>query len=347
MNSLNHILLKQMIDEGYVATQKHPSADLWIYNYTAKAQYEKVWNEITMQCRGLILNSRLEIVARPFKKFFNLGEENSLPLNHVSFEVFEKMDGSLGILYWHNEIPYIATRGSFESQQAMKATEILHSKYSNVHAQLNKSHTYLFEIIYPENRIVLDYGTMEDLILLAVIDTQTGIDIALHEIGMPVVKKYHGIQDIHLLRTLEEKNKEGFVIKYENGYRIKVKFDEYIRIHRIVTQVSTLTVWEFLMNDMPFDDLLDRVPDEFYEWVKNTIAELQVEFKQIEDQCKLDFKQFDTRKETAMYFMTCQYPSVLFYMLNQKNYDKVIWKMIKPDYSKPFSNLINDLSQQT
>ena len=136
------------------------------------------------------------------------------------------------------------------------------------------------------------------------------------------------------------------MIKYENGYRIKVKFEEYIRIHRIVTQVSTLTVWEHLMNDMHFEDLLDRVPDEFYEWVKNTIAQLQVQFKQIEDQCKLDFKQFDTKKETALYFMTCQYPSVLFYMLNQKNYHKIIWKMIKPSYSKPFSITNNDINLQ-
>lgn len=347
MNSLNLILLQQMIDDGYVSVQEHPNADLCIYNYTAKAQYEKVWNEITMQCRGLILNSRQEIIARPFKKFFNLGEENSLPLNQNSFEVFEKMDGSLGILYWNNEIPHIATRGSFESQRAVKATEILHSTYKNIHAGLNKAYTYLFEIIYPENRIVLDYGAMEDLILLAVIDTQTGMDIALHDIGTPVVKKYHGIQDIHLLRTLEERNKEGFVIKYENGYRIKVKFEEYIRIHRIVTQVSTLTVWEFLMNDLSFDELLDRVPDEFYEWIKHTIEQLQLQFNQIEDQCKLDFKQFDTRKETALYFMTCQYPSVLFYMLNQKNYHNMIWKMIRPAYSKPFSTLNNQTNLLT
>jgi hypothetical protein len=31
---------------------------------------------------------------------------------------------------------------------------------------LEAGHTVLFEIIYPENRIVVDYGVMEDLLLL-------------------------------------------------------------------------------------------------------------------------------------------------------------------------------------
>jgi RNA ligase len=31
-----------------------PDADFFIYNYTAKAQYDKIWNEITLQARGLI-----------------------------------------------------------------------------------------------------------------------------------------------------------------------------------------------------------------------------------------------------------------------------------------------------
>ena len=92
----------------------------------------------------------------------------------LPFEVFEKLDGSLGILYWLNNLPYIATRGSFESEQARHATEILHGRYQHTFSSMDTNKTYLFEIIYPENRIVVDYGEMDDLILLTVIDNQTG-----------------------------------------------------------------------------------------------------------------------------------------------------------------------------
>ena len=93
------ISLQSMIDEQYIKVQKHPEEDLYIYNYTAKAQYERVWNEWTLQCRGLIMDADQKVVARPFPKFFNLGEIEGQVLPKESFEVYEKMDGSLGILY--------------------------------------------------------------------------------------------------------------------------------------------------------------------------------------------------------------------------------------------------------
>jgi T4 RnlA family RNA ligase len=339
-------LLKTMIAEGYVHAQKHPTQDLFIYNYSPKTQYERVWNDVTLMCRGLILDADYNILARPFTKFFNLGEIENQVLPNESFEVYEKLDGSLGIMYFVDNQAFIATRGSFASDQAIRANAILQEKYAKIvqdtEGSLDKNKTYLFEIIYPENRIVVDYGTVEDLILTAIVDNKTGEDMPLSDIGFPLVKQYHGIHDIHILRTLEETNREGFIIKYKSGLRYKVKFEEYLRIHRIVTQVSNINIWEYLSSGMPFDEMLDRVPDEFYDWVKKTSEDLKMQFAAIENQCKLDFKIFATRKESALYFQTCAYPSVLYKMLDEKRYDDVIWKMLRPDFQKPFSNYTNE-----
>jgi T4 RnlA family RNA ligase len=331
-------LLKKMIAEGYVHVQKHPTLDLFIYNYSPTAQYERVWNDVTLMCRGLILDAEFNIVARPFAKFFNLGESENQVLPNEPFEVYEKLDGSLGIMYFVDNQAFIATRGSFTSDQAVKANAILNEKYAQIlRGSLDKTKTYLFEIIYPENRIVVDYGATEDLILTAIVNNATGKDLPLVDIGFPLVKQYHGIHDIHILKTLEETNREGFIIKYKSGLRYKVKFEEYMRIHRIVTQVSNINIWEYMSADMPFDEILDRVPDEFYDWVKKTSESLKMQFETIENQCKLDFKILDNRKESALYFQTCAYPSVLYKMLDEKPYDAVIWKMLRPDFQKPFS----------
>ena len=325
-----------MIDEGYVNVQKHPSRDLFIYNYAPKAQYERVWNEVTLACRGLIMDSIFKVIARPFGKFFNLDEMENQVLPNEPFEVFEKMDGSLGILYHVDNQAFMATRGSFTGEQAVKATEILKAKYAQILRGCDPNRTYLFEIIYPENRIVVDYGSMEDIVLTAIIDTQTGADLPLENIGFPVVKRYDGIKDISILKSLEENNREGFVIKYKNGFRVKVKFEEYMRIHRIVTQVSSINIWEYLAAEMPFDEILDRVPDEFYDWVKATSADLKAKYQAIEAQCQADFKVLGTRKEAALYFQTCAYPSVLFNILDGKSYKNTIWKTLKPKFQKPF-----------
>ena len=113
-----------------------------------------------------------------------------------------------------------------------------------------------------------------------------------------------------------------------------------MRIHRIVTQVSSINIWEYLSAEMPFDEILDRVPDEFYDWVKATSGDLKAKYQAIEAQSHADFKVFDTRKESAAYFQTCAYPSVLFNMLDGKSYKNTIWRMLRPKFQKPFKNEI-------
>ena len=335
--------LHDLINEGYLQVQRHPEAEFFIYNYTAKTQYEREWNAITLQCRGLILDGNLEPVARPFKKFFNLGETTGQAIPNEPFEVFEKMDGSLGILYWLHGEAFIATRGSFTSEQAARGTAILRRRYSRLLPSLDKTKTYLFEIIYPENRIVVDYGEMEDLVLLAVVDNQTGKEVTVENPGFTPVRRYHGVRDVHVLKELAEENREGFVVRFESGLRYKIKFDEYVRIHRIITQVSSLSIWEYLKEGQSLDEILDRVPDEFYQWVRKTNEDLHAAFRNVEERARAEFKVLGNRKETALYFQQCTYPALLFAMLDGKDYAPAIWKLIRPDFAKPFADKTDDL----
>ena len=167
--------LERYNKEGLLHKQTHPNFDLTIWNYSPRVQYERLWDNITLQCRGLVTNSNGEIVARPFKKFFNYEEHKPEDIPNENYEVYEKMDGSLGILFYYNEW-ILATRGSFTSPQAIKGKELL-EKYD--YNRLDKNYTYLFEIIYPENRIVCDYD-FEDLVLLGIIHTKTGDEVNIH-----------------------------------------------------------------------------------------------------------------------------------------------------------------------
>lgn len=340
---MNKELLKEMIDKGYVSVQKHPDEDLYIYNYTKQAQYEWLWNEVTKKCRGLIMDVEGNIVANPFEKFFNIEEldakEQTLP--DESFEVYEKVDGSLGILYWIDGKPAIATRGSFTSEQAMEANKILFEKYKHTFDDLDKSKTYLFEIIYPQNRIVVDYGKERDLFLLAIRDTKTGEELPLEDIGFQIVKRHDGIKDFRKLKELEEDNKEGFVVKFKSGFRMKVKFDEYKRLHRIFTNVSNKSIWEILKDGGDFKELVERVPDEFHKWLNETKEALTKSYNNIEETAKKEFKpveEFDSVKDFAEYAKKQTFPSILFKMKDNKDYSEFIWKQIRPKYSKPFKS---------
>jgi RNA ligase len=336
---MNKELLQQMIDERLVSVRKHPEAELFIYNYTPRVQYDKLWNEITLQTRGLIMDAEMNVIAKPFGKFFNLEEHQPNEIPQLPFEVFDKLDGSLGILYWLNDKPFIATRGSFESEQSQHATELLYNKYIHTFEKFDRNKTYLFEIIYPQNRIVVDYGAMDDLILLTVIDNATGNE-SIEELGFPIVKRFDGINDLMHLKTLEEENKEGFVVRFKNGLRVKMKFAEYVRLHRIITGVSNVAIWEYLKEGKSFDELLQKVPDEFYDWLMQTANELEMNFKLIYDNAQKRYTELynEDKKTFALKVLdeAKDISSILFNIYNGKKVEPVIWKMLRPEYAKPF-----------
>jgi len=346
--------LETYVKNGYIRKTKHPKYDLYIYNYTPSTQFEKKWNKYTKMARGLVLDGAGNIIARPFEKFFNLGElsRSEIP-NNIQFEAYDKLDGSMGIIFKYKDEVIISTRGSFVSDQAIYGNMLLTQKYKNTLSKIEYNKTYLTEIIYPENRIVINYGNEKSLTLLAIIDNKTGKDLPLDPLlGFPLVKKYNGFSELSELVKIQEDNREGFVVKYDNGFRIKIKMDEYVRLHRIVTGVNNRRIWEYLKTGDSVLDMLDKVPDEFYNWVKKIKTELESKYYEIEanswadfsklKNIKLSFNFRENRKLQAEFIQTKKYPNILFAMLDGKDYTKIIWKMIKPKkIENPFENREN------
>lgn len=384
-------LLADMLAEGYVRRGDHPTLPLHIYNYTAKAQYDSLWNDVTEQCRGLIVHDDGTVVARPFRKFFNLSQLTDEQIPQGSFEVFDKMDGSLGVLYPTNTSHHaIATRGSFTSDQAIKATAIYQARYKDEFEQfVNDGLTFLFEIIYPENRIVVDYGAMEDLVLLDVIDIKSGqscLEAYEHRWPGQVVKSLPGVSSIEdLLALPQESNAEGYVLRWDNGVRVKVKHDEYTRLHRVLTNVTKRRLWEIavvddltkkfytpkqisyvvgvpaeaLDNIPKFIDILDRVPDEFYAWVKQVEEELELAYREVAIASLFDFEEATKyarsttsvtdgervyRKQFAQRASQSDYSDILFKLLAEEDVSGIIWKRIRPEHVKPFFQQSEDVA---
>jgi RNA ligase len=381
-------LIGDYISKGLVIKQNHPTLPLAIYNYSRECQYNGMWDDITLNCRGLVLDTKGNVIAKPFPKFFNYEELKPEDIPNENFEVYEKMDGSLGILFYYEEElsderryniwfnnnyqtgmerffdpnnlpdfddPYyeptprikgewlIATRGSFTSEQAIKGMEIL-NKYNRV--QLMENYTYLVEIIYPENRIVVDYGKEERLVLLGIVRTDSGEELDYSTMcnesdvtGIPLVMKYKTWgEDWETLKKEISKDNEGYVIRFSGGMRMKIKGDEYVRLHRILTNFSTKDIWELLRNNEQLEPFLDRVPDEFDAWVKEVVNDLQNEFDTIKNKIEIEFRELIDKKEFADKIADNPNRSLLFKRLDSYSpqFDEMIWKLLKPKYEKPF-----------
>ena len=349
--------LNKYYEDGLLYKQVHPTLPLTIWNYSESVQYGNKWDEITLSCRGLITDNDGNIVARPFKKFFNIEENKHTPTD--KFDVYEKIDGSLGILFNYKGEWILATRGSFTSDQSVKGIELL-QKYD--YNRLNPDYTYLFEIIYPENRIVCSYD-FQDLVLLGMIHTQSGYEVNIHSgndedirfknllnnLGFNIVKKYDGISDYTDLKQSIANNKEGFVVRFSNGDRMKIKGEEYLRLHKIMTNLSTIGVWGVLSTGGKIEDYLKDVPDEFYKKVKMYVQSLNYGHYQYSEYAgkmhdgfrygKYGDKEVEpTKKEFAEHLernnVHPKVKSICFAMWDRKPYDHIIWKHLKPKFEK-------------
>ena len=339
-------ILNEYIAKGLVIGQAHSTLPLAIFNYSRTCQYDRLWDDITLNCRGLVLDTKGNVIAKPFPKFFNYEEHKENEIPNESFEVFEKMDGSLGIWFHYNGEWHMATRGSFTSEQAIKGMEI--AKRYNYDTICVPGFTYLFEIIYPENRIVVDYGKDERLVLLSIVNPE-GNEIPYDEIemdGWDIVNRYDGINDFTKLKGMISNDAEGYVIRFKNGMRMKIKGDEYVRLHRILTNFSTTDIWELLRTDGNLNEFLDRVPDEFDAWVKETVRDLIVRYENIEKDYAEIFSNLKAqnldRKDFATKVINYRHSNILFSMLDGKSYKDSIYKIIKPKWSKPFKKDIDN-----
>lgn len=352
---LNTTQLDKLIEAGYIRERFHPDdPTLRILNYAEKAQYEKHWVHETLTCRGLIVRGD-EVVGRSWPKFFNYGEhpEGSLDLNDAA-EVTDKADGSLGILYPAPDGWAIATRGSFTSDQAIHATALFREKYLPGWEPA-EGYTYLFEIVYKDNRIVLDYGDRDDLILLGVVNIGTG-----EAFGPNEDPTWHGPKaQVFLASCLGEAltmtprpNAEGLVVRLiHSGLMVKIKQDDYVRLHRLVTGLSERSVWEHLTANGNYDGLLEDIPDEFHGWVKERgdalceqhdiiVGRAHASYHHLLDRLGDDFE----RRDFAAAASEDVDRALLFMLLDGKDLSPAIWKSLKPFGANPMRYISEDVA---
>ncbi|MFK0179785.1 RNA ligase [Streptomyces xanthochromogenes] len=257
--------LASAVAAGHVVRKAHPELPLSIYSYSRACQYEQAWDEVTTRCRGLVVDDlRGVVVAHCLPKFFNVGEHGvgrpyAPPLPDEPFEVFDKVDGSLGIVFHYDGRWRAASRGSFVSEQAAWASAWLDARDTG---KLRPGVTYLAEILYPENRIVVDYGGRRDLVLLAAYEA-TGEEIELSRAAQdwaPVGSVARAWPPMPLAELIERTGSnahadgreatgtdaEGYVVRYASGLRVKAKIGEYVRLHKVLTGITERDIWRFL-----------------------------------------------------------------------------------------------------
>ncbi|MDN5933504.1 MAG: hypothetical protein L0I24_20965 [Pseudonocardia sp.] len=239
--------LAAMLVGGFVRQHMHPSLQLRILNYTERAVYEREWNIATRACRGLVADTNGTVVARPFRKFFGHLETGAPVLEPGEPVVaMDKVDGSMGVLYPTPTGWAVATRGSFVSDQARHATALWEREYAPRFTP-PPGVTVLVEIVYPANRVVLDYGDRDELVLLGGVEIATGRTVDVPGWPGPVAARFAYPRFADALAAPPRPGAEGLVLYAPRlDERVKLKQADYVTLHRLIFGLTTRRVWERL-----------------------------------------------------------------------------------------------------
>lgn len=344
--------LDALTEKGFLRKVISPCGKLVLYNYTDKCTYERAWIPETIGSRGTVYEIETgNRVALAFPKFFNFSElpeqdQRQILKDSQPFEVYEKVDGSLGIVYYYDNKWHVNTRGSFTSDQAIEAEKML-SLYDL--DKLDRSVTYLVEIIYPENRIILDYGSERKLVLLAAYKTLEKKELNYQDLrqiskesGLDLVERHNinTLEEIISLQDLMTSAEEGFVVKFEGGYRLKFKSLEYLEVARILAHLSPLHLWDTMSNGKVKKDVLINVPEEFRSELDVMVEQLENQYEALKQEIYEEKESVvkeigsvpDLRKQIGLRSKSLKHMACIFAILDNREdkLDKYILRKIRP-----------------
>lgn len=281
---------------GLIKPFFHPTLPLVGLNYTPLAhntlhQFPQGWTAALRLCRGIIFDHWGNLVAMPFMKFFNLGEHpETVNLPNESFEATAKQDGHLGIIFRYDNNFILTTRGSFDSPTAQFANKMLahYVKKNHWHDCFPSGMTLLVEIIHPETHVYVNYDDQKEFRIIGMYNHSSLISVTDYgrydvltdigkTLGLPVTPIWTGenLKDlIALMRDRSVHNQEGYVVRFQNSLRMKLKFENYIGL--MVRDKLSPTYLMQRMISGNLEKMLLTLPEEIYNTALTMLGEIML-----------------------------------------------------------------------
>lgn len=204
-------------------------------------------DSLACECRSLLLSpDGLSVFSRSFPRFFNYGEMPG-KFDFSGTQVFEKIDGSLCVLYFHpaREKWEFRTRRTAFGEYKVDGANVTFGNLAAKAAKtldfpnLDKNFSYVFELVSPESKIITPYNECA-LYYLASFDNRDGSEQE-YQPGLEYVSRHlkcralrtFAFQDIGQIIEMAKNLpavEEGYVIRNCRGERIKIKNPAYVAL---------------------------------------------------------------------------------------------------------------------
>lgn len=195
---------------------------------------------IRRECRGLVFDRAGKLISRPFHKFFNLGERPETQPHVVDFStphvIKVKADGSMiRPVLLGDEMVFMTRKGITDvALQAWNECEFKGTSSKDyMYSWLKDGYTPLYEFVSPRNKIVIEYDEPR-LILLGVRNNYTGEYLPVDHADTETDLSFETPHDLQKHVAALTDKIEGYVVQFENGHMLKIKTEEYLRLHRVL-----------------------------------------------------------------------------------------------------------------
>lgn len=249
------------------------------YKYTENTIYSEEWNIVTLNARGIAFDAETgECVLRPYKKFFNYSEliadgnyknlwrilektDGFMPVITPRFRYMDKLDGSLYIASVLKNGEFLGkTSGSFNAWQGKWAEEWVKNHVDITFegdgtaksGTMKCNCTFLFEIICDDDLHPITYD-YEACVLHGIVDNDTGDELPIEDVQAFASKWNLKVAEIIEFNSLDEAieysknlpaNKEGGVITFDSGFKVKVKGIEFLALQKLYHNLTPRYIWE-------------------------------------------------------------------------------------------------------
>lgn len=278
------ILNRKEFDDIFDCLQINQEEEFVLIRYGLSDIQKGLWddpNSIYRECRSVVIDLKNEcIVIAPFRKFFNLDEveENSLENiknkiskgNHVEFS--NKLDGSMQCARCYNGLIILTGSMALSPNKSWRIKEGYNMlTYRHVNMLMDYPDiTFIFEFISLKDAHVVKYSKEEEgLYLIGARNVITGEEYCydmIRNFGENYDIKTVEIENVTIEEVLERvkteisSNKEGWVLNVD-GYRVKIKCDDYIKLHKLLDKVSSVNVIIENVAENRIDDMLSKIPE--------------------------------------------------------------------------------------
>lgn len=231
--------LREFVEANPKLVQRKESSrypGLFVIKYKRNVFWDNLWNDVLVECRGLVVDADWNIVVLPFTKIFNRGENGTDIDRNADVVAIRKVNGFMAaVTHVRGHGAVVSTTGSLDSDFVTLAEKYITDQVRAV-AEANHGYTFIFEIVDPSDPHIIQEAPGAYLLggrqlwaegdYMSSEGVEVWLDIVARDMGV-LRPEWSNARFSDVVESAKTCQHEGFVV-YSKDQALKIKSPYYL-----------------------------------------------------------------------------------------------------------------------